>query len=122
MLLINSCITCYLSRKLYFFLFLEHYVTASRQFCFFVYVLVALIVVVNAFSYILIMVCHFDLISFIVLPNNKRKLPANNQNLEKSTLRTIAQVTLNNSCSFFFYIKTSVEKINFLRAVSNNQG
>lgn len=122
MLLINSCITCYLSRNLYFFLFLGHYVTASRQFCFLVYVLVALIVVINAFSYILLMVCHFDLISFIVLPNNKRKLPAKNQNLEKSTLRIIAHVTLNNSCSFFFYIKTSIEKIYFLRAVSNNQG
>ena len=96
--------------------------TASRQFHFLVYVLVALIVVINAFSYILLMVCHFDLISFIVLPNNKRKLPAKNQNLEKSTLRIIAHVTLNNSCSFFFYIKTSVEKIDFLRAVSNNQG
>ena len=64
----------------------------------FVYILVAVIVAVNVFH--LHLAIGSDLISFMVIRNNTKNLPANNQNLEKSTLRITAQVTLNNSRSF----------------------
>ena len=53
----------------------------------FVYILVAIIAVVNVFrSYILQLVCYFNVIFIMAPSNNKRKLPTNNQNLERDSL------------------------------------
>ena len=53
------------------------------------------------FRYILRNVCHFNVIFFMVLSNNKTKLPANNQKLERDPLKY---------CSpFYFHAASSVD-------------
>lgn len=66
-----------------FFLPLGYYKTASRKVCLDVSSSFALAML---FSYILRLISHFDINFFLVPSNNKKKLLANNQNLERPHL------------------------------------
>ena len=52
----------------------------------FVYILAAVIVLSMFLSFTLRLVCHFKVIFFMFPSNNKRKLPANKQNLKRDPL------------------------------------
>ena len=66
-----------------FFVVLQQYHEKS------VYILVAVIVVVNTFSFILRLVFHFNVIFLIILSNNKRKLRANSQKVLEGPFKDI---------------------------------
>ena len=83
MFLTHFCNTCYLLRNLYFFLLLGYYPTVSRKVFF---TLVTAIFVVNVFQLYLAIGWSCQCNIFMVHSNNERKLPANNQNLERTPL------------------------------------
>ena len=74
--------------NLYFFFWIFWYNTQQYH-GMFVYIVAVLMVIVNVFQLYLAVDYSFNVIFFMVFSNNKRKLPANNQNLEMDPLIVI---------------------------------